>query len=125
MYNFKIKIRKTDSNFSRYIRTKSNWKCEICGKDCSNEHNKLECAHYHGRRKESVRFDSENCHALCKSCHKKTHKDKDLFTSFVKSKLGKRFDLLTLRANTPQKKDEVMNKLYIKQLLKEVGLEWE
>ena len=78
------------------------WKCEVCGKDSNNDHSKLECGHYYGRRKESTRFDLENCLSLCKNCHWKFHENKQLHTDFMIKKLGKkRFDMLTIRANTP------------------------
>lgn len=99
--------------------------CENCGKFCGedNEFGKLEAAHYHGRRKESVRFDEDNVNSLCFSCHQRFHKDTTLHTAFMKRKLGQRgYDLLQIRANTPlrgtkQMQDDMV-KLFCREELK-------
>ena len=100
----KVKIRTADSYWSKYIRKEHGYTCENCGKFCGekNEGGQLDCCHYFGRRKESVRFDFENTRSICASCHRKFHEEKSLHTAFMIQTLGqKAFDLLTIRANTP------------------------
>lgn len=85
----------------------------------------LQCAHFHSRRKESVRFDPRNAVSLCIADHQyfdTTAEGKRAFEKMMIQRLGQReFDLLQLAAETPQKKDDVMMKLYVRELLK--GLE--
>ena len=115
---YKIKIRKTDKDYSKYIRTKANWKCEICGRDYSFDHSKLENAHYFTRNRETTRFDDRNCHALCKSCHRKAHEDKRYYEAFMIKKYGKReFDRLAILSNQVGKKDDKMQEIINKSLI--------
>lgn len=85
----------------------------------------LHCAHYHGRRKESVRFDPSNALGLCPKCHlwvDSTAEGKMYFDIFMRGRLGDReFDLLLYRANTTQKKDDELTKIYLKKLLSELS----
>jgi len=128
MSYFKVKLRPVDTLFSNYIRAKAKWKCEKCGRLCKINGEwvyKLEASHYHGRRKESTRFDPMNVHSLCFSCHKRmggyTNSQNGEYDLWMKELLGeKEYKLLLLRANQSGKKDDVMNKIYIKELLKEL-----
>ena len=116
---YKITIRPTDRNYSLYVRRDG--ECKICGRTDI----KLEACHYHGRGKESTRFDDENVWCLCFNCHKATHENKSIFTNFLIKMIGiQRYDLLTLRANTYKKRDDELDKIIIKEKLKSVGLEW-
>jgi len=123
---YHIKRRPLDTKFSNYIRKKSNWKCEFCGKVCRINGiwvAKLEASHYIGRRKESVRFDPDNVNSLCFTCHKHLggyHRDENgEYDLWMKKKLGdKRYRALILRANLPGKKDDFLTNLYINDLIK-------
>lgn len=66
----RILIDPADRIFSEYIRRRDG-RCVSCGKQGQGRHGivGLDCAHYFGRSKESVRFDPENADALCKTCH--------------------------------------------------------
>lgn len=126
MWQHKVKRRKTDALFSQFIRERSHWLCEYCSKDFKGRPGALHCSHYYGRGRESVRFDPDNCMALCAYHHHYLgHSDHhDMYKIIMEKKLGKRgFDLLTLRANTYRKRDDIMDLLYIQQLLKEVSKE--
>lgn len=117
MSYWKIKLRPADTIFSQYLR-KKHGRCEICGRSDI----KLEAAHFYSRRNESVRFDEENVHCLCFTCHRKSHEDKSYYEDWIKKKLGqKRFDLLTLRAHTTAKKDDEAIKIYYRNKLKELN----
>lgn len=119
----KIHRRPADIEFSNYIREKSNWTCEKCGKVCKLDGeilHQLEASHYYSRRMESVRFDSRNVHALCSSCHKRmggyTNKEDGEYDLWMKELLGtKGYQLLKLEAHLPHKKDDLLVRLWIKQ----------
>ena len=114
----KTKIRSVDTLYSSYRRAKAKWKCEKCGRDCSDDKQYLTTSHFHGRRKESVRFDDENTSALCRKCHHYLEEHKNDYEKWLIDIIGqKRFDLLTLAANTPCKKDDVATRMIIKKLL--------
>lgn len=123
-----IKIRKADKMFSDYIREKSGWKCEYCGKICRVNGGwvgHLDASHYFSRRHESTRFDPQNVHALCPSCHRRmggyTRDENGEYDTWMKQKLGDRgYKLLKLRANTYQKKDDKLAELYIQKLMSEI-----
>lgn len=133
----KTKRRTTDIHFSKYIRMRDK-KC-VLGYMCTpriqyNDRGDidisyLDCSHFHGRRKESTRFDTENADALCKACHNAIHssfahvstKANEAYEKFKLQQLGQqKFDILLLRSNTPGKRDDVMQKIINKELLKEI-----
>lgn len=115
----KIKLRKADVEFSKYIRSKANWKCEACGKDYRENPQGLHCSHYFGRGRENTRFDEENCIALCFYHHRLWgHGDERYsYTEFMEKRLGKqRFMALKVRAYQYKKRDDALVLLALKQL---------
>lgn len=121
MWGKRAKHDKVMKLFSLYIRTKANWLCEYCGKDYSNNHQGLHNSHYHGSRKEGTRYDEDNCSALCAYHHNHLgHGDgREEYKQFMIKKLGlKRYNLLTLRANSYFKKDREMSYLIVKEMYK-------
>lgn len=121
---WKVKLRKSDTLFSHYIREKNNWTCEICGKFCGENNSlyKLENSHYWGRGHEATRFDEDNCMALCFTCHQRYgHGEKrDLYKEKMIEKLGQdRFDSLMIQANSYKKRDDLMDLIIIENMIKE------
>jgi hypothetical protein len=118
-----IKIDKADRVFSEFIRLRAK-KCQNCGRRGEGEKGitGLQASHYYGRRKESVRFDEENVDVLCVGCHIELGtNNKPAYKEFKIKQLGEKgFDLLTLRANTPGKKDRKLAYLVYSQLLKKL-----
>ena len=116
----KTKLRPADTLFSKYLRGLRGWKCERCGKDCSNNHHNLTVSHFKGRRYESVRFDPENCDCLCRSCHEWAEaRKKTEYADWKLERMGeKRFNLLLIRANQKGIKDDKMIMLYLKEKMK-------
>ena len=116
----KIKIRATDTLFSRIVRSRDNWTCQRCGRKYDpNCGAALQCSHYYGRGRENTRFDLENCDALCYGCHRLWgHGDlRDDYTAFKKRQLGEiGFRNLTIRANSYKKRDDKADMLYLKTL---------
>ncbi len=96
-----------DTKFSHFIRERD-MKCKKCG---TTEN--LTCSHFWGRSCSSVRFDPDNCDALCwgpNGCHQywedlKNHEYKE----YMVKKLGQAgYDALELRARTFKKRSEAI-----------------
>lgn len=122
----KIKLRKADVLFSKYIRNKANWKCEVptCQKNYRDNPQGLHCSHYWGRGRENTRFDPENCIALCFYHHRLWgHGDeRDSYTEYMVRRLGKQaFDKLKIRAYQYRKKDDKLILIYLKQKLNDLA----
>lgn len=115
----KAKIRPADKLFSEYVRKRDGdcvFKIKCNG---GKDFKELTCSHFHGRRKEPVRFDPDNGDAACRACHMYLEEHKGEYYRRKFQMLGeKKFNLLTIRANTPQKKDDAMQILILKELLK-------
>lgn len=57
--------KKLDNAWSIAVKTKADWKCEVCGSEkCLNSH------HIVGRRNRTIRWDLRNGVCLCVSHHK-------------------------------------------------------
>lgn len=59
------------SIISNRLRRLHAWKCERCGKDCSNNHGDLQVHHINGIKSDN---NIRNLIVLCTACHKKEHK---------------------------------------------------
>jgi len=122
----KIKLRKTDRLWTQYIRLRDNYTCQRCKRVYSPDNCQNLCvSHYYGRGHENTRFDDDNCIALCHlPCHqlKWGHgEDRDEYKEFMIKKLGQTgFDLLTVRAHTRKQRDDKLDEIIIKQLIKEL-----
>jgi len=115
----KIKIRKADAVFSKYIRTRDGWRCVFCQKQFRPPTEGLQNSHFWGRARENTRFDPDNCDALCFSCHQYLGGDgREEYIAFKKKQLGEDgYKKLKLRAFAYRKKDDKLALLGIQQLL--------
>lgn len=92
-----IRRDKHDIKFSLLVRSRAKGRCEKCLKV-----KPLECSHFHGRRKKSVRWSLENCSALCHGCHRDFTENPARHAAWMIKKIGiDRYNLLLLQANTP------------------------
>lgn len=118
---FKVKIRSNDKKFSEYIRKRDRGMCQYNFK-CFKGTPGIDCSHFQKRRKESVRYDPQNCDLVCRGCHffVENHPEGQRVLEQWKIKqLGeKEYKLLLVRANTIGKRDDFLTKLYIKELMK-------
>lgn len=113
----KIKLDPLDKLFSKYIRLRAGGVCEYCG-----QVKRLQCSHFHGRRKRSVRWNEDNACALCFSCHMYLGENPYVHTEFFKKRLGsQRFELLNIQAQIPCKPDIEAMTSRLKQKIKEVN----
>lgn len=112
----KIRIDAADKAFSEYVRRRDN-RCVRCGKYVG-EWQRLQCSHFYGRRKESVRFDPANADALCFGCHQYWGSNPDSYRAFKQSQLGQfEYERLMFRAAMSAKKDRKLALIKAKALL--------
>jgi len=70
-------------------------------------------------RKESTRFDEENCDILCVRDHQFFEEHKTEYRDWKLKRMGeKAFNLLMLRVHTYQKKDDTLILMWLKQEMK-------
>jgi len=112
----KIRIDPLDVLFSKYIRLLADGVCEYCG-----EVKRLECSHFHGRRKVVTRYDKENVAALCHSCHMYLGEHPNIHSGWFRQRLGSdRYELLNNRAQQIVKIDKEALKLDLKNRIKKL-----
>ena len=118
----KISCTALDKKFSVYIRTLGNWQCARCATKYYPPTNALHCAHMFTRSKQSTRFDVDNCKPLCYGCHSYLDRNPLEKYAWYVNKYGRRkFDLLRLRSNTPQKLDRELINLWVTKELERLG----
>lgn len=120
---FTLKRSKADILFSTCVREKGDWTCHRCRIPCHDDHGYLDCSHYFSRAKKSVRFDFSNALPMCKRCHDylgRFENRSEHEAIFIKHLGQKEFDLLSIRAQTPQKIDEKMIYQWLKMELKKM-----
>ena len=120
---YKVKIRPNDKKMSLYVRKRDKMLCQYNFK-CYQGTEGSQTSHFQKRGKETVRFDPLNCDWVCGKCHYFVENDpmgQKHLEGWKEKQLGTReYNLLLIRANTTGKRDDVMTKLYLDQLLKEV-----
>lgn len=113
----RIKLRKTDILYSKYLRKLRKYICERCHKFYPDGIG-LQVSHFYGRAKESVRFDEENTDYFCAGCHQYFTANPNEYVEWKKKQLDdKVFKELTVRANTPKPKDDKLNLIIIQRKL--------
>ncbi len=88
-----------DRLFSKYIRLKAGWRCEACGQYIGESNRNLHCAHFHGRKRLTTRWDEDNAASLCGGCHQDFDDHPDMKNDWFRKRLGsERFEELGIRA---------------------------
>ena len=116
----KIRIDSLDTLCSEYIRKRALSRvhgCERCGR-YKESYKQLQCSHYHKRRKQSTRFDEDNCNGFCFGCHQYFEENRDEYTVWMKQQLGDKFDMLEGRMRQIGKPDREAIALYYKEQIK-------
>ena len=118
-----IKRRQSDILFSKLLRAKRNYTCEKCGKRHEPNSMNLGVSHYRQRSREVVRYDPQNCFALCNiPCHNYFENNPREHDKFVEKKLGKKeYHALLLRAEQRGRHDRFIEKELCKQFRKEIN----
>lgn len=84
-------ITPADAAFSKAIRERTNWTCEVCGKyypEWEKKRMGLHCSHWMGRGNWSTRFDPRNAFSHCWGCHRDMAADKNYFADWVAEQIG-------------------------------------
>jgi len=109
----KIRIGLLDQRFSRFIRLRDKV-CQRCGGS-----GVLQCSHFHGRAKKSVRWDEDNAVALCFGCHQYFTANPYEHTAWFENHLGvARFEWLANRSRQMGKPDKEAIELYLIEKIK-------
>ena len=121
-----ITRRPTDALWTKYRRITQEYTCQKCGREYSPDNKaalqNLGVSHYHGRSHENVRFDEDNTNLMCNfPCHDYYDHHKTEYKEWMIKRLGQEgFDMLQLRAETYKARDDVSDKIIIKQIIKEL-----
>lgn len=120
----KKEIARLDVLFSEYIRKRAIQQvggCERCG-NWKADYKQLQCSHFWGRRKQSVRHNEDNAIGLCGACHMYFTSNPQEHYEWFKKRLGEeRFELLNMQAQTYYKVDIEAVTIYLKAKLIELG----
>lgn len=116
----KIKVYREDILFSKYIRTRDDWKCVRCQTQYHPGSQGLHCSHFWSRKNWNTRHDVQNCDALCWPCHRLWGGDyRNEYEQFKQKQLGRRgYNALMRRAHTFAKKDRKLVLIQVKELLR-------
>lgn len=119
---FKTKIRSADKLYSQVIRTRDKMLCQYNFR-CLPGTQGSQTSHFQKRRKESVRFDLENGDWCCAKCHffvETAEGGQKTLEEWKRKQLGdQRYKALLVRANSYGKKDDKMNIIILKEILKQ------
>ena len=95
-----IKRDAADNWFSKCVRERTNYTCEVCFKVYDRSSTGLHCSHYFGRANKSVRWHGDNAFAHCYGCHQRMSSNPHDFTYWAKLMLGdSRYEMLLDRKN--------------------------
>lgn len=118
----RIKISPLDKLFSKFIRKRAMARVGGCERCLAPKvsYKELQCSHYHGRGKRSVRWDEDNAAGLCCGCHTYLGANPLEHTEWFKQLIGEQeFDLLLSRARTPARYiDKEAIRLYFEEKLR-------
>ncbi len=119
----KIKTDPLDILFSKFIRLRAMkvvHGCECCLAR-KMDYTKLQCSHFFGRSRKSVRWDEDNAAGLCFGCHQYLGSHPVEHVEFFKARLGDKFDLLDGRQRTPSHQiDKEAIRIYLNARIKEL-----
>ena len=116
-----MKLDPLDKLFSEFIRRRAMQRVGGCER-CLNgkiDYKQLQCSHFHGRAKKSVRWDEDNAIGLCGACHMYLGARPTEHVEFFKKLLGDKFDLLQTRSK-PGKPDKELIQLYLRQQIEKL-----
>ena len=95
-----IKRDAADNWFSKCVRERANYTCEVCHKQYDRSSTGLHASHFWGRSSKSTRWAGSNAFSHCYSCHQKLSANPHDFTHWVKMTLGEtRYEMLLDQKN--------------------------
>ena len=126
-------IDKLDGIHSELVRRRAILRVGGCEKCLSEKHDivkengdiypdwmQLQCSHYYGRKKLSVRWNEDNAAGLCGGCHMYFEHNPKEHEKWFEARLGDNSIELEYQATRPAKVDLLATELYLKQKLKEL-----
>ena len=116
-----MKINPLDKLTSEVVRLRAVQRVGGCER-CLTGHTwkQLQCSHFHGRAKRSVRYDLDNCIGICGGCHRYLTAHPIEHVEFFKEHLGEEaFDMLHKRSQILRPRpDENAITLYLNEQLR-------
>ena len=95
-----IKRDAADNWFSKCVRERTDYTCEVCFKQYDRSSTGLHASHFWGRGSKSTRWAGSNAFAHCYSCHQKLSANPHDFTHWVRMSLGETgYEMLLERKN--------------------------
>ncbi|PUB87053.1 MAG: hypothetical protein DBP02_02070 [gamma proteobacterium symbiont of Ctena orbiculata] len=83
-----IKLKPADTWFSKCIRERAGWICEVCNKQYEENSQGLHCSHFWSRRHRATRWDADNAAAHCFGCHQRLGGNPIEFADWIEQHLG-------------------------------------
>ena len=116
-------ITRLDKLCSEFIRKRAMQRVGGCerGLTPKKDYSQLQCSHFWGRARKSVRYDEDNAIGLCGACHLYLTSHPAEHVEFFKKLLKEKFDLLEGRMRNTEKPDLNLIELYLKSKLEEMG----
>ena len=125
-------IKMLDTMYSKFIRMRAIARCGGCERCLSAKRDiikengnifpswkQLQCSHFFGRAKHSVRWDEDNAAGLCGACHLYFTAHPYEHGNWIQERLGDRFPFLVARAYiTHPKPDKESIRLYLQEMIK-------
>ena len=118
-----MKLSPLDKLFSEFIRRRAMVRVHGCERCLTGKvsHMQLQCSHFHGRRKRSVRWDEDNAVGLCPGCHMHLTSHPLEHVEWFKAHLGEyEFNLLSSRMRSTKKIDQKLLTLYYTKKIQEL-----
>jgi len=118
-------VKRLDVLFSELIRKRAMERaggCERC-ETPKLSYKELDTAHFHSRKKHTVRWDERNAAGLCGGCHWYLDSHIDAKEKFARNLLGDEYERLYILAEMTTKQSPIDYKLvelYLKQKIKEL-----
>lgn len=108
----KIKITASDSDFSKCVRIRDNWRCQRCMNVFMPNARGLHCSHFVGRSCRVLRLHPLNAVAHCHGCHSYLGSRPQEFAAWINEYLGeetanwlRRVDKLHVKLSQPDLRD--------------------
>jgi len=115
-------VNRLDVLFSELIRKRSDGYCQRCGAYYGWE--RLQCCHFHGRKKYTVRWDERNAVALDAGCHRHIDSQFTVKEELARKILGdEEYERLYVLAEMTTKQspvDYTLIGIYLKQKIQEL-----
>jgi len=84
-----MKISKFDAVFSKLVRERANWTCEVCNTYYPEGNRRgIECSHFFTRSRQGTRLHPQNAACHCTKCHFNFGGNPIEFSRWIKDHLG-------------------------------------